>query len=341
MKEAVFIKRNIERWNRFESINDKKTKEDPDSLASMFIQITDDLAYSRTFYPNSDTTRYLNQLAANAHLKIYKNKKEDRGIIKQFWKEEFPLIIYQYRKFIHISIIFFLVSVLMGAYSASKDIDFVRLILGDEYVDMTLRNIEKGDPMAVYKQTFEVDMFLGITINNIRVSFYAFVSGIMFSLGTLYVLLSNGIMLGSFQYFFFEYGLLRESVLTIWIHGTLEIFSIMVAGAAGMILGSSLLFPSTYSRIQSLKKGTKNGVKIIIGIFPIFIVAGFLEGFVTRQTEAPVAIRAGIILASLVFIIWYFFIYPVLLAQKHHIYKKNLIFDFMFQFINQFNKIKS
>ena len=341
MKEVVFIKRNIERWNRFESLIEKKTEEDPDSLASMFIQITDDLAYSRTFYPNSDTTRYLNQLAASSHLKIYKNKKEDRSIIKLFWREEFPLIIYRSQKFIFISVIFFLVSALIGAYSASKDIDFVRLILGDDYVDMTMQNIEKGDPMAVYKQAFQVDMFLGITINNIKVSFYAFVSGIFCSLGTLYVLLFNGIMLGSFQYFFFEYGLLRESVLTIWIHGTLEIFSIIVAGAAGMILGSSLLFPSTYSRMQSLKKGAKTGVKIIIGIFPIFIVAGFLEGFVTRQTEAPVAVRAGIILLSLGFIIWYFFIYPVLLARKHHIYKKNIIFNFLFLIINQFNTKKN
>jgi len=329
MKELVFIKRNIDRWNRFEALIEKKTDEDPDNLASMFIQITDDLAYSRTFYPSSDTTRYLNHLAANTHLKIYKNKKEDRNVIKQFWKEDFPLIIYQSHKFILISFICFMLAVMIGAFSAANDVDFVRLILGDDYVDMTIQNIEKGDPMAVYKQAFEADMFIGITINNIRVSFLAFIWGLMGSVGTLFVLLFNGIMLGSFQYFFYQYGLLQESVLTIWIHGTLEIFAIIVAGAAGLILGSSLLFPATYSRIISFKKGSRKGIRIVIGLMPLFIVAGFLEGFVTRHTEAPNVIRAGIILASLAFIIWYFIIYPVKLARKHNIYKKNIIFDFL------------
>ncbi|MFN8256914.1 MAG: stage II sporulation protein M [Bacteroidales bacterium] len=316
MKEVVFIKRNIDRWNKFEALIETKTGEDPDTLASMFIQITDDLAYSRTFYPNSDTTRYLNQLAANTHLKIYKNKKEDRSMIKKFWKEDFPLVIYQSHKFIFISIVCFIVAVAIGAFSASEDVDFVRLILGDDYVDMTLQNIEKGDPMAVYKQAFEVDMFLGITLNNIRVSFYAFVWGMLGSVGTILVLLFNGIMLGSFQYFFFEHGLMLESVLTIWIHGTLEIFAIIVAGAAGLILGSSFLFPATFSRLYSFKKGATRGLRIIIGIMPLFIVAGFLEGFVTRHTEAPYVLRAGIILASLAFIIWYFYFYPIKIAKK-------------------------
>jgi uncharacterized membrane protein SpoIIM required for sporulation len=316
MKEVVFIKRNIERWNNFEKLIDNKNEENPDVLASMFIQLTDDLAYSRTFYAQSDTSRYLNHLAAKTHLKIYKNKKEDRGLIKKFWKFDFPLLMYKYKKFVGISISVFLIAVLIGAYSAANDINFVRLILGDEYVDMTLQNIEKGDPLAVYKSAIQTDMFIGITFNNIGVSFRAFIFGIFLSLGTLSVLVFNGIMLGSFQYFFYHYGLLKESVLTIWIHGTLEIFAIIVSGAAGMILGSSFLFPKSYSRSRSFKRGAKDGIQIVIGLMPIFIVAAFLEGFITRYTHAPDFIRFGIILSSLAFIIWYFFLYPYKLTIK-------------------------
>jgi uncharacterized membrane protein SpoIIM required for sporulation len=323
MKEVVFIKRNIERWNNFEKLIEKKSEEDPDVLASMFIQLTDDLAFSRTFYPNSDTSRYLNHLAAKTHLKIYKNKKEDRGVIKKFWKHDFPLLIYKYHKFIKISFLYFLIAAIIGAFSAANDINFVRLILGDDYVDMTLENIQNGDPMAVYKKALQTDMFVGITINNIGVSFRAFIFGITASVGTLFVLLFNGIMLGSFQYFFYEYGLLKESALTIWIHGTLEIFSIIVAGAAGMILGSSILFPGSYSRGRSFTRGAKDGIQIVLGLMPVFIIAGFLESFITRYTHAPDFIRIGIILSSLIFIIWYFFIYPVKLAKVAGIYKPN------------------
>ena len=159
-------------------------------------------------------------------------------------------------------------------------------------------------------------MFIYIAFNNIKVSFYAFMLGLFASIGTLFLLLYNGIMVGSFQYFFYEYGLLQESALTIWIHGTLEIFVIIVAAAAGLMMGSSLLFPNTFSRMYSFKKGVKTGIKYIIGILPMFIAAAFLEGFVTRHTEAPDIVRLGIILASLTFIVWYFFIYPTKLAIK-------------------------
>jgi len=156
----------------------------------------------------------------------------------------------------------------------------------------------------------EMTMFFAITFNNTRVSFMVFAMGIFLSVGSVYMLFQNGIMLGSFQYFFYEYNVLEESLLTIWIHGTLEISAIVIAGGAGIVLGNSLLFPGTYSRMFSLKRGAKEGMKIIVGLVPIFIAAGFLEGFVTRHTEMPDVFRLGIILLSLAFIIWYFSVLP-------------------------------
>ncbi|MNI32473.1 hypothetical protein D3C85_1508630 [compost metagenome] len=117
-------------------------------------------------------------------------------------------------------------------------------------------------------------------------------------------------MLGSFQYFFFSKGLGFQSVMVIWIHGTLEISAIVLAGAAGIILGNSLLFPKTYSRKVSVWRGAKDGLKIVIGLIPIFIVAAFFESFVTRHTEMPLVLSACILLSSAAFIAWYVFIYP-------------------------------
>ncbi|MDF1548217.1 MAG: stage II sporulation protein M, partial [Bacteroidales bacterium] len=126
-----------------------------------------------------------------------------------------------------------------------------------------------------------------------------------------------------------------ESALTIWIHGTLEIFVIIVAGASGLILGSSMLFPNTYTRIHSFSKGVKTGIKFIIGILPIFIVAAFLEGYVTRHTEAPDFVRLAIILTELAFIIWYFFIYPVKLALQYNQQKNNFWTKFIIKIIDK------
>jgi uncharacterized membrane protein SpoIIM required for sporulation len=316
LREVTFLKKNAEKWKKTETSLSSKDKVNPDTLADLFIELTDDLSYSRTFYPDSKTTQYLNSLTAKVHQSIYKSKKERKERIIQFWKYEAPLIFYKHRMKIIISFAIFFVSMLIGIVSSAGDSGFVRLIMGDSYVNMTLENIDKGDPLAVYKQMNGVDMFLGITFNNIRVSFIAFMFGLLISFGTAWILMSNGIMLGAFQYFFHIHDLLFESVLVIWIHGTLEISSIIIAGAAGLVLGNSILFPGTYSRLQSFRIGSKEGLKMIVSLIPIFIIAGFLESFVTRHTGMPVYLSLSIILGSLTFVIWYFLIYPAILYKK-------------------------
>ena len=97
---------------------------------------------------------------------------------------------------------------LIGVISAANDPNFVRLILGNGYVDMTLDNIANGEPMAVYNGSDEVPMFLGITLNNVMVSFNCFAMGLLTSFGTGYMLLRNGIMIGAFQTFFYQHDLL-------------------------------------------------------------------------------------------------------------------------------------
>lgn len=315
MREAAFVKQNKDKWIRFESVLRNNIQINPDELSGLYIEITDHLSYARTFYPKSETLRYLNSLAILAHNKIYKNKKESRNKFLSFYTKEFPLFFYQYHKQLLVAFVSFALFVAIGAFSAATDGDFVRLILGDGYVNMTISNIEKGDPMAVYKKMGEVEMFLGITVNNIRVALNAFVFGIFLSVGTLYILMRNGIMLGSFQYFFYDYDLFWESVRTIWIHGTIEISVIIVAGCAGLVLGNSILFPGTYTRLQSFVRGAKDGLKIIASTIPFFIIAGFLEGFVTRHTQMPDWLAVLIIGGSLYLILFYYVFYPIKLNK--------------------------
>lgn len=315
MKEITFLNENAEKWQQFESLVTTKGSSDPDLMGDLFIQITDDLAYSKTHYPKSKTTQYLNSIAARVHQEIYKNKKEKSGRVIYFWKYELPSIFKQSHKQLLYSFLIFSVSIFIGVISAAQDENYVRLILGDSYVNMTIDNIDNGDPMAVYKKMNQVDMFLGITVNNIKVAFVCFVLGLFFSFGTGLMLFYNGIMLGAFQYFFYAKGLLLQSMLVIWIHGTLEISAIVIAGCAGIVMGNSILFPGTYSRSVSFVNGAKQGVKIVVGLVPIFIAAGFFESFVTRYTQMPMWLSLSIIGTSLFFIVWYFIVYPIRLNR--------------------------
>jgi len=316
MREPLFVKQNIKKWEDFENV----PTSNPDELANRFIQITDDLAYAKTFYPKSKTTEYLNGLAATLHQSIYKNKTEKGNRFITFWKYELPLLFKEYQKQLLYALIFFAVFTTMGVFSAKYDDSFIRLILGDDYVDMTNANIAKGDPFGVYKHSGEFTMFVGIASNNIYVALLNFVAGIVFSVGTVYMLFQNSVMLGAFEGFFFSKGLGAQSILVIFIHGTLEMSSFVIASAAGLVLGNSLLFPKTYSRLNSVKKGAKDGMKLVIGIVPVLLVAAFFESFVTRHTGMPVWLSITILASSLTFVIWYVIIYPNLLYKKQKPY---------------------
>jgi len=313
MREAVFRRLNQERWRRYEAA---APTADPDELAARFVALTDDLAYAQTFYPQSDTTVYLNQLASRQHQAIYKNKTEDGNRFGQFWALELPLAVSRHRRELRWALLVFGLSVLVGALSAAYDDTFVRVVLGDAYVNQTLENIRNGDPMAVYKQGPEAPMFLQITFNNVRVALLCFALGITGGVGTTSMLFRNGLMLGAFQFFFFRQHVLLASLLAVWLHGTLEISSIVLAGGAGFILAKGLLFPGTFARRESLRLAARDSVKLALGTVPVLGVAGFIESYLTRHTEMPLAASLLLIGGSAAFIGWYFVWRPRQLRQR-------------------------
>ena len=312
MREGLFIKKNIDKWKQYQY----EPATDPDEMASQFTELVNDLGYSKTFYPHSKVTQYLNGLASRIYLGIYRNKKEESSRITRFWKTELPMVVRRYHREILYSFIIFTLFAIMAAFSAAHDETFVRGVLGDRYVDMTEENISKGDPFGVYKNQDQLSMFLWIAVHNVEVSFTIFVAGILVSVGTIWMVFTNGVMVGAFQYYFFTKGLGLKSILVIWIHGTLEISSIIVAGAAGMVLGNSILFPGTHKRLYSLRRGARDGLKLMVGLVPVFVAAAFLEGFVTRYSSMPVWLSVSILSGSLFFIIWYFVVYPIRLEKK-------------------------
>ncbi|WP_291140944.1 stage II sporulation protein M [Flavobacterium sp. UBA7680] len=317
MREVAFIKQNKEKWLEFELAIFGKAKKNPDELANLYIQLMNDLSYAQTYYPKSKTVIYLNHLASQIYQKIYKTKRTEKNRIVEFFKIEVPLLLFEYKRYLLYAFVLFFATVAMGVVSARYDPNFVRLILGDDYVNMTLENIKKGNPMAVYGSGSNWGSFVGITMNNLYVGAKCYMYGIFAGIGTFLVAMNNGIMLGSFQYFFYEQNVFWKSVRGIWIHGAMEIFGIVIETAAGFILGASILFPKTYSRINSFKIGFKNSFKIFLSTFPFTIGAGFLEGFITRYSiDMPNWLSSFIILFTLGIISFYYLVYPTIVYKK-------------------------
>ncbi len=312
MREALFIKKNKDRWLKGEQM----PADEADDMAKDFTQLVDDLAYAKTFYPSSKVTHYINSQASRIYLNIYKNRKEESNRLITFWKYDLPLTIRKHMRVVLFCTIVFIIFFGIGFFSSMQNEGVAREFFGDNYVDNTLENIEKGNPFGIYEHGNPILSWLGIMINNIRVSLFMFVSGIFCGVPALYKLGETGAMVGVFDQLFVSKGLGIQFFLVVFVHGTLELTAIIIAGAAGVVLGKSFLFPGTITRLAAFKQGAKDGVKIIIGLLPVFALAAFFEGFITRLYNDLSVFTTIITSVSVVFVIWYFAIYPIRLAKK-------------------------
>jgi len=315
MREVIFRRQNKGKWEKLETILDDRKNSTSDQLAAAYIEINNDLSYASTYYPKSVTHTYLNSLAARMHTNIYINKKEKKGRFLRFFKNEIPLIVRKHHDVFLVSLSIFLLFLFLGALSQHYDHSFIRTIIGDRYVDMTLENIKAGNPTAVYQDEAPFFMFLRIFFNNLMVDFLMVACGVIVLLGPLHVFLRNGIMIGCFLYFFPQQGVMAEALPDVFIHGTIELFTVVISGAAGLIISKSIMFPGTYSRLTSFMSGVKDAAKIMVAVIPFTFVAAFFEGYVTRFAFMPSWLAALIILGSLALVIFYFVIHPIRVSR--------------------------
>ncbi len=317
MKETSFIKQNKKKWNRFEQLYESQSQ-DPEELSDLYMDITDDLSYAQTFYRRRTVRVYLNQLAQRVFTGVHKQKGESLKKFITVWKVSLPLEIYRSRKNLLFALVAFMIYTLIGVVTTHLDPNFASVVLGQGYVDVTNQNIANQNPLAIYEDDHQMAMFINITTNNLKVAFLTFFVGFFFTLGTHMLMFYNGVMLGTFQYFFHTKGLLITSFLGIWIHGAFEISAIVLAGGAGITAGNGLLFPKSYTRIQSLQLSTKRGLKIMLSLVPFIIAAGFLESFVTANYQIlPDWSKWAIILFSFALILFFYVFYPIYVARKY------------------------
>ena len=312
MKESKFIKNNLERWETLsDDIQSNTLKDQPGKMSENFLKMGEDYSFSKTYYNSRSIKGVLNNFAAYLNLQFLNNKFKRKGL-RYFFGTLLPYRLYNARKPLQISLITFLLFMVIGALSAEQEenLSFIRQILGDNYVDMTLENIKKGDPMYVYKDSDPITMQIYITFNNMYVALLSFVLGITGGLGSFYVLLKNGVMVGAFQYMFIKEGLGTESFLAIWMHGSTEIPAIILSGGAGLILAKGMFFPGHLKRIKSFQKSAREATSVFLGVTPLIIFAGFVESFLTRLTMLPDIYRLIFILSCFFFTIYYFYYLP-------------------------------
>lgn len=312
LREGLFIRKNKARWEKIQ----QGAATDADETARDFVQLVDDLSYAKTFYPGSRVTKYINALATKIYLGIYQNRKEESSLLLNFWKYKVPLTVYKHRRIMLFSFFLFFLFYTVGYFTARQDPSFIREVFGNRYVDETEKNIAEGNPFGIYQGGNSFYMWIGIMINNIIVSFTDFGKGLLLGFFSLKELGKESMRVGVFHYMFAAKGYAIGFVLAVMIHGLLELSAIVLSCGAGVVMGISWLFPGTRSRLTAFKEGVKDGVKIVVGLIPVLMLAAFFEGFVTRYYKMPLPLNILLLLLSASFVLYYFLIYPIRLTRR-------------------------
>jgi uncharacterized membrane protein SpoIIM required for sporulation len=251
------------------------TRAELQELALLYRQMAADLSVLREDPSARTYAAYVNQLLARAHHIIYSGRQTNLLTLFRFLRDEYPGIFQRNLRYVLASLLTSAACGLLGVVLTSARPEFMRHFVGPQMI-ATMERHQMWTQSIVSIAPKETSR---IMTNNLTVSFETFAGGISFGLITLYSLFVNGMLLGVIGAACHHYGMSIALWSFVAAHGSLELPSIIIAGAAGLRLGHAMLFPGRYRWKDSLAKGGIEATRLVSGIIPLLVVAGCLEGF--------------------------------------------------------------
>ena len=236
---------------------------------------------------------YLNQLLASAHNIIYMGRRLPRKGIWQFYRAGFPRVFRATFSYTVAAFVIFLAAAIRGFLACLGQPSFQRFFLGPQMSD----TIERRQMWTESVLTIKPLASSAIMTNNLTVSFTTFALGISAGLGTVYMLALNGLMMGVVSAACWQAGLGLRLATFVAPHGVLELPAIFIAAAGGLLIARGLLFPGSLPRRDALVLYGGQGVRLALGIIPMLLVAGIIEGFLSASSlagSAKVALAAAL-----------------------------------------------
>lgn len=296
MKEEQFILKNKEKWETLENYNKRVVKYGISSLnkdeiknfTNLFKDLSHQLSFARTHFPQSNITIFLNQIIGQSHNFLFVSEKASAISIKSYFTKGFRLHVSKYNKY-------FLTS--MGLLVAGFLFCFILVMINEAWGSYFFPgfSIEYSNlnPEITGDGWHSTLMASFITTNNIQVSFFAFALGITAGIGTAFILFYNGMIVGAL------FGVIVRAssgnlfaniimfISLIFPHGFIELAAIFISGAAGLIIGKNILMPEIHSRKHAFVKGAKEGAYFIPGIVVMLVIGGIIEGYFTPLNINP------------------------------------------------------
>lgn len=284
-----------DRWLRLEELLRRPrrgrlrlTPDEAAELARLYRLAASDLAVARRTQPDTGTARYLNDLVMRAHSRLYARQRAPLSGVWAFLGERFPALVREHRRLFALATALFFLGTIIGFVAVMWDPNLSEALVPESMREHLAHPLDGELAPGSESAALSTQIFL----NNIQVGMLAFGLGLTFGLGTTYVLILNGLMLGALAAVYRQAAMDIPFWATILPHGVIELTAIFLSGAAGFILSGALIKPGNLPRRQALAKAAPAAVGLMLGTIPMYIVAGLIEGFITPR-GIPYGLKLG------------------------------------------------
>jgi len=280
-------------------------------LGRLYRAVSSDLSRARAMRVGNETEAYLNNLLIKAHNQVYQGRSNRASLALEYFLYTFPALVRANIVYVAVAFAIFASSFAVSFTYAVHDNQFGQLeLLPDHQLipEDIWASIDKGELWTDPAQHFSPAIAAEIYTNNIKVSILAFVLGIVFGIGSFYVLLQNGLMNGAIIGVCHSHGMATRILSFVSSHGVLELTAIFISGGAGLMLGKALLFPGRMRRLDALRLISKPAVGLFGGCIPLLLFAGMIEGFLSPRTDLSASAKAWVGAATACFLLLYLFV---------------------------------
>jgi len=266
-------------------------REEVRELARIYRRTASDLAIARAESRDPRLVNYLNSLVIRAHGRIYRaDVSEGTKRVRRFFTRDFPNTFRRTWKFTATAFAVFFIFGLIGFSGTWVDAEF------SEFAGVPASFREQINAQTHWWERLNNANQVGasgIMTNNIQVTFNAFALGALAGLGTIYVLVFNGLSIGAVLALTYRAGFGNDLTTFMIGHGVIELSCIFIAGGAGLLIGAAMLMPGDLSRLDAMRLRGRDAVMLIVGCVPLLVIAGTIEGFIS-PAQIPPVIKFGI-----------------------------------------------
>jgi uncharacterized membrane protein SpoIIM required for sporulation len=288
-----FINQRKSAWQRLEDLLKlldtaslrRLRREEVRELGRIYRRTASDLAIARAESRDPRLVNYLNSLVIRAHGRIYRADAQGGKRIRHFFTHDLPQTFRRTWRYTLTSFLVFAMFSVIGFVGTRYDPEFSELV----GVNPAFRELYIETKTHWWESLNEASQVgaSAIVTNNIQVTIYTFVFGIIGGIGTLFYLALNGANIASVLALTYRAGFGNDLVTFMVAHGVIELTCIFIAGGVGLLIGSAIIMPGNLTRADALRTRGMQAVRLMMGVAILLVIAGIIEGFISPALVDP------------------------------------------------------